>query len=105
MTEAGASRKVKVTFFDVEKAKNEINAVCNQFLRLFEDIEFLSAEEIVVGFSRNCAGREHEIDIIERQQPMVERSSVDILGSTEVSCGKSRNCQSKFNSAFLRDSQ
>ena len=98
--EAGASRKLKVTFFDVEKAKNEIDGVCKQFLRLFDDIEILSAEEIVVGFSRNCAGREHEIRIIEVQQPQVERSSVDIIGSTEVSAVTPNNAKASLAGRF-----
>jgi hypothetical protein len=94
------THKVRVTFFDVEKAKDEINAVCTQFLRLFEDLEFLSAEEIVVGFSRNCAGRGREIAIIEGQQPIVNRSSVDILGSTEISAVNPETARASLRARF-----
>jgi PKD repeat protein len=99
--EVTASRKVEVSFFDPEKAKKEINDVCTGFLRLFEDIEFLSAEEIVVGFSKNCAGRAREIAIIEGQQPVVDRSSVDILGSTEVTSVTPHNAKASLTARFF----
>ena len=95
-----STKKVKVTFFDVDKAKDEINAVCTGFLRLFEDLEFLSAEEIVVGFSRNCVGRAREIAIIEGQQPIVDRSSVDILGSTEVASVNPETARASLRARF-----
>jgi PKD repeat protein len=98
--EGGRTHEVKVTFFDVEKAKLEINAVCTHFLRLFDDIEFLTAEEIVEGFSRNCAGRDREIAIIENQQPQVERSFVDILGSAEVSAVTPETAKASLSARF-----
>jgi PKD repeat protein len=78
--EKSATRKVKVTFFDVEKAKKEISDVTVGFLRLFGDLENLSAEQIVVGFSRDCTGRNREIAIIESEQPIVRSNNVQILG-------------------------
>lgn len=80
--EKSATRKVKVTFFDVEKAKKEITDVTVGFLRLFGDLENLSAEQIVVGFSHECAGRDREIAIIESEQPIVRSNNVQILGDS-----------------------
>lgn len=80
--EKSATRKVKVTFFDVEKAKKEITDVTVGFLRLFGDLENLSAEQIVVGFSHGCAGRDREIAIIESEQPIVRSNNVQILGDS-----------------------
>jgi PKD repeat protein len=73
------TRKVKVTFFDVEKAKKEITDVTVGFLKLFGDLENLSAEQIVIGFSRNCTGRNREIAIIESEQPIVDSNNVQII--------------------------
>ena len=73
------TRKVKVTFFDAEKAKKEITDVTVGFLKLFGDLENLSAEQIVVGFSRNCTGRNREIAIIESEQPIVRSNNVQII--------------------------
>lgn len=98
--EKKATRKVKVTFFDVEKAKDEINAVCTGFLRLFEDLEFLSAEEIVVGFSRNCAGRAREIAIIEAEQPLVDSASVQLLGQTEIQAVNPNTARASLTARF-----
>jgi PKD repeat protein len=78
--EKTTTRKVKVTFFDVEKARKEITDVTVGFLKLFGDLEHLSAEQIVVGFSRNCTGRNREIAIIESEQPIVDSNNVQILG-------------------------
>jgi len=80
--EKNATRKVKVTFFDVEKAKKEITDVTVGFLRLFGDLENLSPEQIVVGFSHNCVGRDREIAIIESEQPIVRSNNVQILGDS-----------------------
>jgi PKD repeat protein len=73
------TRKVKVTFFDVEKARKEITDVTVGFLKLFGDLENLSAEQIVVGFSRNCTGRNREIAIIQSEQPIVRSNNVQII--------------------------
>ncbi|HSE41282.1 MAG TPA: PKD domain-containing protein [Acidobacteriota bacterium] len=99
--EETATKKVQVFFFDVDKAKAEINDVCTNFLRLFEDLEFLSADEIVVGFSRNCAGRAREIAIIEGQQPIVDRSSVDILGPTEITSVNPHTAKASLTARFF----
>ncbi|HEY7159947.1 MAG TPA: PKD domain-containing protein, partial [Acidobacteriota bacterium] len=80
--EKTATRKVKVTFFDVEKAKKEITDVTVGFLKLFGDLEHLSAEQIVVGFSRNCTGRNREIAIIETEQPIVDSNNVQIISDS-----------------------
>jgi PKD repeat protein len=98
--ERTATKKVKVTFFDAEKAKKEINDVCTGFLKLFDDMEVLSAEQIVVGFSRNCAGRAREIDIIEAEQPLVETASVQLLGDTEIASVSPTNAKASLTARF-----
>lgn len=95
-----ATRKVKVTFFDVEKAKKEINDVCTGFLKLFDDLEVLSAEQIVVGFSRNCAGRAREIAIIEGEQPLVEKASVQLLQDTQIGSVSPTNATASLRARF-----
>ncbi|MCI0416717.1 PKD domain-containing protein, partial [bacterium] len=95
-----ATRKVRVTFFDVEKAKDEIDAVCTDFLRLFGDLEVLSAEQIVVGFSRNCAGRAREIEIIEAEQPIIDTGFVQLLGPTEIQAVTPSSARASLTARF-----
>lgn len=80
-----ARRTVRVDF-DPAVAFKQIDAVCKEFLTLFGELETLSAEEIVVGFStsRGCHGRQHEIDIINRHKAEGGFVNVDILPPTEV---------------------
>jgi PKD repeat protein len=98
--EKTATRKVKVTFFDVEKAKKEINDVCTGFLKLFDDLEVLSAEQIVVGFSRNCTGRAREIAIIEAEQPLVDNAAVQLLGDTQIESVTPTNARASLTARF-----
>ncbi len=98
--EKTATRKVKVTFFDVEKAKKEINDVCTGFLKLFDDLEVLSAQQIVVGFSQNCTGRAREIAIIEAEQPLVDSASVQLLGDTEIGSVSPTNATASLTARF-----
>ncbi|MCI0447171.1 PKD domain-containing protein, partial [bacterium] len=98
--EKTATRKVKVTFFDVEKAKKEINDVCTGFLKLFDDMEVLSAEQIVVGFSHNCTGRAREIAIIEAEQPLVDNASVQLLGDTQIESATPTNARASLTARF-----
>jgi PKD repeat protein len=98
--EKTVTRKVKVTFFDVEKAKKEINDVCTGFLKLFDDLEVLSAEQIVVGFSRNCTGRAREIAIIEAEQPLVQNASVQLLGDTVIGSVTPTNATASLTARF-----
>jgi len=99
--EKKATRKVKVTFFDVEKAKDEINEVCTGFLRLFDNLENLSAHQIVVGFSDNCAGKDREIAIIENEQQIVDRASVDLMGQTEVTAVNPTSARASLTARFF----
>ncbi len=76
---------VKVTF-DLNVARQQIDAVCKEFLRLFGQLETLSADEIVVGFSEAgaCPGRQREIEIITRHQSEGGFVDVNIFSPTEV---------------------
>ena len=72
--------------WDAVEAMKEIDEVCKQFLILFGQIETLSAERIVVGFSTDpqCPGRQREIDIINTHKPNVGTTFVQILGDTVI---------------------
>jgi len=84
--ESTESRPFTVKEFDVDQAIREINQVVVEFLKLFDDIETLRADQIVVGFSRdqNCPGRNHEINIINNEKPLLQTASVQILGNAVV---------------------
>lgn len=79
-----AKRNIDVKFFDGDAARKEISDVLIQFLTLFGNLEHLSAEEICVGFSKNCNGRSREISIIKAEQPTVRQTGVRIIGAPEV---------------------
>ncbi len=83
--ESTESRPFSVEF-DVDRAIREINQVVVEFLQLFDDIETLTADQIVVGFSRDpdCPGRNHEINIINNEKPLLQTASVQILGDAVV---------------------
>lgn len=85
-----ATKTIPVTFFDVDKARQDITDTITDFLRLFSDQENLSAQQIVVGFSKspNCPGREHEIRIIEQQQATIQTSGVRNISVTVTSVGE-----------------
>jgi PKD repeat protein len=72
--------------FDRDRAIREINDVVVEFLELFGQLEQLSANQIVVGFSTSsgCRGREHEINIIENQQQKVQEVRVDVYAPADV---------------------
>ncbi len=76
----------RVKEFDLAQAARDINDVTKDFLRRFGDIETLSAEEIVVGFSTapGCPGRQHEINIINNDQPIIQNSGVQIMGDAVI---------------------
>ncbi len=79
-------RPFTVKLFDVNQAIKEINQVVVQFLQLFDKIETLPADQIVVGFSRdpNCPGRQHEINIINNEKPLIQTASVQLMGNASV---------------------
>jgi len=85
--ESTETRPFTVKLFDVNQAIREINQVVVQFLQLFDRIETLSAEQIVVGFSRdpNCHGRNHEINIINNEKPQIQTASVQLMGNARDS--------------------
>ncbi len=80
------TRSFTVELFDVNQAIKEINQVVVQFLQLFDKIETLSADQIVVGFSRdpNCRGRNQEINIINNHKSLIQTASVQIMGNATV---------------------
>jgi PKD repeat protein len=80
-------KTIHVEFFDKEKAIEEISDVLVDFLRQFDKLEVLPAEDIVRGFStnRDCRGRTHELGIIENEQNTIRSGSVEILGDPVVS--------------------
>jgi PKD repeat protein len=76
----------RVKEFDLAQAARDINDVTKDFLRRFGDLETLSAEEIVVGFSTGpgCPGRQHEINIINNDQAVIVSSGVQIMGDAII---------------------
>src|SRR5207249_659076 len=63
---------------DADNGAQEIADTIRTFLVLFGDMEHLSAQQIVVGFSKSsqCSGRQKEIDVIERDQPQIRSEGV-----------------------------
>jgi hypothetical protein len=76
----------RVKEFDLAQAAKDINGVTKDFLRRFGDIESLSADQIVVGFSTTpgCPGRQHEINIILSDQPVIQNSGVQVMGDAVI---------------------
>ena len=91
-----------VHVWDAAKAMQEIDEVCKEFLILFDKIETLSAEEIVVGFSTSsqCQGRQREIDIINNHKPNAGDNRVDILGDTVITELKEENADAYLTARF-----
>ena len=79
-------KKLSVIFFDREQAKKEISDVVVDFLKLFDNFENLSAEEIVRGFSKSpdCPGRAHELFIIDNEKATVAYGVVEFLAPVDV---------------------
>ena len=84
--ESSRSKTIKIVF-DQEVARKQIDAVTKEFLRLYGQIETLSSDQIVVGFStqHGCPGRNKEIGIIERNQAVGGSVEVNIFTDTQVS--------------------
>ena len=78
-------KKVNVTPFDDLAAVLEIQNILIRFFFRFSQLETLSAEAIVDGWSFNCNGREHEINIIEQQKSEVSSTDNHITNAIEVS--------------------
>lgn len=97
-----ARKRMSIVFFDRQKAVREIQAVVLEFLRLFDDIEQLSAQQIVVGFSKNpeCLGRSREITIIEGEQPFIRNASVEFLGDPVVEQVDDRRGRASITNRF-----
>lgn len=77
-------KKVKVKPFDDLAAVQEIQNVLTRFFFRFSQLETLSADAIVDGWSENCAGRQHEINIIEQQKAQVQSTDNHIIGAIDV---------------------
>ena len=77
-------KKVKVNPFDDLAAILEIQNVLTRFFFRFSQLETLSAEDIVEGWSLNCLGREHEINIIETQKAEVAQTDNHITSAIDV---------------------
>lgn len=97
-----ARKKMDIEFFDRNKAVREIQQVVREFLTLFDDIEQLSAVQIVVGFSKNpeCTGRSREIAIIEGEQPFIRNASVEFLGDPVVEQVDDRHGRASITNRF-----
>ena len=94
-------KTVKVVF-DAQIAIKEIDAVCKQFLRLYDQVETLSPDEILIGFSteKGCPGYKKELGIIERNQAVGGTVNVSILGDTLVTSVNETIAESQLAAIF-----
>jgi PKD repeat protein len=79
-------KDVIVGAFDEVKAATDIREVVREFFRRYSQLDTLSAEQIVIGWSDSpgCNGRAHEINIIEGQQQVIVKTQAT-PGIIEVS--------------------
>lgn len=84
--ESALEKDVRVEEFNEQAAKDEIRSVLEIFFRRFDNLENLRADAIVDDWSSSpgCRGRDHEINIIERQQDTVKSTSNEITKPIEV---------------------
>ncbi len=84
-------KDVIVRDFDEDKAADEIRAVILEFYRLYSQLDTLTAERIVVGWSDSagCPGRAHEINIINNQKVYITKTQATASGPIDVSFNSS----------------
>lgn len=84
--ESAVDRDVRVESFDEAKNVAEIQSLVTRFFRRFAELDHLSAETIVEGWSVDpgCPGRDHEIRIIEIEQAAVQKTTADIISPIDV---------------------
>jgi PKD repeat protein len=101
--EAYNTRRMTVEFFDRDKASRQVRDVVEEFLRLFDDIEHLSASQIVVGFSKSpdCFGRNREITIIDSEKPTIRTASVEFLGDAVVEQVNEQSARASITNRFF----
>ncbi len=75
--------------FDPEEAERIISEMVINFLRMFEDLMYLDADEIVKDFTPSCAGREHQKNTVLELQAkyQTEPFTLDIYFLSDVSIG------------------
>jgi PKD repeat protein len=75
------SKEVDVVLFDKEQAEKDIVGAIRDFFNLFDQLETLSANEIVRDWSNDpgCSGKQHEIDAVETAQSRVIDANSDFL--------------------------
>ena len=79
-------KTLRVENFDVAKNEAEIDALIRRFFRRFAELDHLSPEVIVEGWSLDpmCPGREHEIKIIEKEQATIKSTTAEIEGQIDI---------------------
>ncbi|HSE41989.1 MAG TPA: PKD domain-containing protein [Acidobacteriota bacterium] len=72
---------LRVEKFNKEKAEAEIYKLVNRFFERFGKLERMDAEAIVEGWSTSpfCRGRDHELNIIRRQQQIIAETNVEVV--------------------------
>lgn len=80
------SKDLRVEKFDEGKNVADIQKLLERFFKRFAELDHLSAETIVEGWSTDsdCKGRSKEIDIIEAEQEIVQRTTADIIAPIDV---------------------
>ncbi|MFB0519421.1 MAG: PKD domain-containing protein [Acidobacteriota bacterium] len=75
--------------FNIEEAERIISEMIINFLRMFEDLMYLNADEIVKDFTPSCAGREHQKNTILNLQAQyqIEPFILKIYFLSDVSIG------------------
>jgi len=95
-------KKLAVTLFDREQEILDISKVLVEFLNLFSELEVLSAEQIVQGFSKSpeCTGREKELSVIRTAKEITKNSGVRIVGEPQVTSVNDKTANANISAEF-----
>jgi chitodextrinase len=82
-------KTLKVKDFDTGKAVMEIQNLITRFFFRYSQLETQSAEYITEGWNDDCPGRQHEINIINKEKTQLLSTNATITEPIEVSVGSS----------------
>src|SRR5438093_6924592 len=71
-------KNLTVKDFDSEKAVKEIQNLITRFFFRYSQLETQTAEYIVEGWDPDCQGRQHEINIINREKTQLNSTNATI---------------------------
>jgi PKD repeat protein len=84
--ESSLGKDVRIDKFNEQAAIQEIQDVSIRFFKRFSKLEKLKAEQIVVDWSdsSDCTGRDKEIQVIEHQQQILQKTNAEVVGDIPV---------------------